>query len=87
MYTVDSARMLCYNNTRKGGATVAISEAKKKANAKWDSENMATIGVRLKKEQAEAFKDFCAKQGKTSNAVLREFILECIDETMERDGE
>lgn len=64
---------------------MAVSEAKKKANAKWDSENMATLGVRLKREQAEAFKEYCVKQGKTSNAVLREFVLDCIGETMARD--
>ena len=57
---------------------MAISEAKKKANAKWDSENMATIGVRLKKEQAESFKAYCAERGKTANAALREYVLDCI---------
>ena len=41
-----------------------VSESKKKANAKWDSENMATV----------------ACIGKTSNAVIRDYVLECIDE-------
>lgn len=59
---------------------MALSEAKKKANAKWDSENMATIGCKLKKEQAEAFKQYCAAIGQTSNAVLRAFVLDCIGE-------
>lgn len=57
-----------------------VSDAKKKANARWDSENMATIGCKIKKDQAEKFKDYCRWQGKTSNAVLRDYVLECIGE-------
>lgn len=57
---------------------MAVSEAKKKANAKWDSENMATIACKLKKSQAAAFKEYCESQGKTTNSVIRDFVLECI---------
>lgn len=57
-----------------------ISEAKKKANAKWDSENMSTLACKIKKIQAVKFKKFCEAQGKTSNTVLREYVLECIGE-------
>ncbi len=60
-----------------------ISDAKKKANAKWDSENMTTIGCKIKKGHAEKFKVYCESQGKTSNAVLREFVLTCINENNE----
>lgn len=60
-----------------------VSDAKKKANAKWDSENMTTIGCKIKKGQAENFKVYCESQGKTSNAVLREFVLTCINESNE----
>lgn len=56
-----------------------VSEKKKASNAKWDSANMATIGCRIKKTQAEAFKAYCKSQGKTSNTVLKDFVLECLD--------
>ena len=59
---------------------MALTESRKKANAKWDAENMATLGCRVKREQAEKFKAYCADKGKTSNAVLREYVLDCIDE-------
>ena len=59
---------------------MALPESRKKANAKWDVENMATLGCRVKREQAEKFKAYCADKGKTSNAVLREYVLDCIDE-------
>jgi hypothetical protein len=59
---------------------MAVSEKKKVSNARWDSVNMLTLGCRVKKEQAEAFKAYCAIQGRTSNAVLRDYVLGCIGE-------
>lgn len=56
------------------------SEAQKKAAAKYHKENIASLACRVKKEQADKFKAYCESQGKTSNAVLREYVLECIAE-------
>lgn len=39
---------------------------------------MTTLSCKLRKEQAEAFKKYCTELGKTSNAVLREYVLQCI---------
>lgn len=64
---------------------MAISDAKKKSNAKWDKENMATLGCKVKKAQAERFKQYAAENGTTSNTLLKEYVLSCIDETMQRD--
>lgn len=44
---------------------------------------MAVVGCKVKKEQAEKFKSYCAEMGKTSNAVLRDYVLDCIDERQE----
>ena len=51
------------------------SDAQRKAAAKYQKENIASLACRVKKEQAEKFKAYCAEQGKTSNAVLREYVL------------
>lgn len=59
---------------------MAVSDAKKRANAKWDSENMATLACKVKKDHADKFKAYCSEIGKTSNAVLRECVLSCIGE-------
>lgn len=59
---------------------MAVSEAKKKANAKWDSENMATLACKVKRTQAAAFKSYCAERGLTSNTALKDYVLGCIGE-------
>ena len=64
---------------------MAVAESRKKANAKWDAENMATLGCRVKKTQADKFKAYCSEIGKTSNAVLRDYVLDCIGEKNEKE--
>lgn len=59
---------------------MAPSEAQKRASAKYQKENIASLACRVKKDQAEKFKDYCKQQGKTSNAVLRDYVLVCIGE-------
>ena len=56
------------------------TEAQKRASAKYQRENISSLACRVKKEQAEKFKEYCIGQGKTSNAVLRDYVLECIGE-------
>ncbi len=57
---------------------MSISEKKKASNAKWDSVNMATVGCRLRREQAEAFREYCKVQGMTSNTAFKNYVLECL---------
>ena len=59
---------------------MAPTEAQKRASAKYQEKNIASLACRVKKEQAERFKAYCAAQGKTSNAVLREYVMKCIGE-------
>lgn len=65
---------------------MAPSEAQKRASAKYQKENIASLACRVKKDQAEAFKAYCADQGKTANNVLKEYVLDCIGEN-EKTGE
>lgn len=57
---------------------MSLPESRKKANAKWDKENMITLGCKVKREDAEAFKTYCAEQGKTANTELKEHVMKCI---------
>lgn len=59
---------------------MAPSESQRRASLKWDKENMATVGCKIKRIQAEQFKQYCKEHGKTSNTMLREYILSCIGE-------
>lgn len=59
---------------------MAPSDAQKRASAKYQRENIASLACRVKKDQAERFKAYCAEIGKTSNAVLRDYVLDCIGE-------
>lgn len=56
------------------------SEAQKRASNKYNREHMATLGCKVTKEQAQAFKAHCEKENSTANKVLHDYVLECIDE-------
>lgn len=60
---------------------MAVSESQKKASIKWDKENMATLGCKVKREQAEKFKEKCKTNGTTANEVLKECVLAYIGES------
>lgn len=64
-----------------------VSESKRRANIKWDKENMATLGCRVKRDEADAFKEYAKRNGKTANTVLKEFVLDCINEDSPKTGE
>lgn len=51
-----------------------ISEAQKRAAAKWNKENLRTLGCSVGKDTAKAFKAKCHAQGLTVNAVLVQFV-------------
>ena len=46
---------------------------------------MAVVGCKVKKEQADRFKAYCSEIGKTSNAVLRDYVLACIGEKQDTE--
>lgn len=67
---------------------MAPSEAQKRAADKYNREHMTTLGCKVKKEEAAAFKEYAAEQGKTANNVLKEYVIDCITkrDTEEPDG-
>lgn len=69
---------ICYNISKKGGAKMSVRESQKKARDKWNKKNMATLGCSLRKEHAK-------QQGTTANALLKEYILETIQEDKEKE--
>ena len=59
-----------------------MTEAQKKANKKWDSQNMTVIGCKVTKEKAQAFKDACMILGVVPNRVLMGLIDHTIAEAL-----
>ncbi len=57
---------------------MAVSEAHKRGNRKWDKENMKIVACKLRKEQAERFKQYAEDNGTTVNALIKNFVLEKI---------
>lgn len=56
---------------------MAISEAKRKANQRWDAANMETLSCKVKREQAKQFRAYCEIKGETVNAALQGFVSVC----------
>lgn len=54
--------------------------SKRQANNRWDKQNMITLGCKVMRKDAEAFKAYASSQGKTANTVLKEYVLKCIAE-------
>lgn len=60
------------------GDFMAVSEAQKRASDKYNKEHMTTLGCKVRKDEAILFKEYSAEQNKTANAVLKDYVLECI---------
>jgi len=58
-----------------------ISEARKRANAKYNAKAYDRIEIKVKKGKKDVIKDFAASKGKSIN----EFVNEAVDEKMERE--
>jgi predicted DNA-binding protein len=56
-----------------------VRDCQKRARDKWNKEHMATIACRLKREQADEFKRIAEGQGKTTSQMLREFVIELLE--------
>ena len=61
---------------------MATSEARKRANEKWQTEKVDDLRVRVPKGQREIIHDHAAKQGESING----FINRAIREAIERDN-
>lgn len=59
-----------------------ISEARKRANKKWNTENLTSFTVKLNKEKTEKFRAAAAAAGTTPTTIIKQAI-----ETFIRDNE
>ena len=64
-----------------------LSDAKKKANAKWDKANMMILGCKVRKDFAAQFREACRAVGTTPNAVLKQATEQFLKERPMPKGE
>lgn len=53
-----------------------VSEKQKGYARKWDKDNMRTLGTRVRTEDAEDFKAWCAMRGVSCTSEIKRLILE-----------
>ena len=64
-----------------------LSDAKKKANAKWDKAHMMILGCKVRKDFAAQFREACTAAGTTPNAVLKQAAEQFLKEHSVSEGE
>lgn len=62
---------------------MAPTEARKRANQKWQAEKVDDLRIRVPKGHREIIREHAAAQGETINS----FVFRAITETMERDNQ
>lgn len=60
------------------GFTMAISEARKRANAKWDRENTKMASCKLNLAQYAQFQRYAEQHGKTVSGMVKQLVMDCI---------
>ena len=68
--TLLNCNSLCYNSFQKVVIIMPITDAKRRANAKWDKDNMTVLGCKVRKDKADKFKAMCKNAGTTPNAIF-----------------
>ena len=61
-----------------------VSEKQKASSRKWDKMNMRSVSCRLRTEEAELFKQFCAANDTTPGGYLKKVVQQCIAEYKEQ---
>lgn len=59
---------------------MALTDSKRRANNKYIAEHMTVLGCKIRKDDAEKFKNACAEAGTTPNAIFRRAIDEFMRE-------
>lgn len=59
---------------------MAVSERQKQLAQAWDRENMRTLSCRVRTDEAEVFKQYCAAHDTTPGNLLKKYVGKCIYE-------
>lgn len=56
-----------------------LTDARKRATAKWNKENLITLSCKVKKDLAVEFRGYCKEQNTTANAVLQAYVKKVVE--------
>lgn len=65
-----------------GGDDVAISDARKRANTKWDKANTKIASCKMRTDEYNKFKKYAEDHGKTISGMLLDYVRSCIKDTV-----
>lgn len=57
-----------------------VSDAKKRANAKWSKVHMKNLACTVTNDEHAAFKKYAEDHGKTISGMLLEYVRKCISD-------
>ena len=55
-----------------------LRESQKRANAKWNKENLKTISTKVSKPFADAFLALCQEKNESVHSVIKSFVMDCL---------
>ena len=64
-----------------------VTRAKRANNNKWDATNMTVLGCKVKRDEADAFREACRLAGTSPNAVFKAAIDEFMREHQQKTAE
>lgn len=64
---------------------MAMTDAQKRANAKWNKANTKNIACTVNLEEHAAFKAYAEQHGKTISGMLLEYVRKCISEAEQNE--
>lgn len=63
---------------------MAVSDAQKRATAKWDKTNRKNVSCMISTAEHTAFKAYAEARGKTISGLLLDYVRSCIAEDIEQ---
>ncbi|MBQ5316570.1 MAG: hypothetical protein J6I96_03345 [Oscillospiraceae bacterium] len=66
--------------SRKAVSEEHKKEVHKRNNVKWDRANMRSLSCRVRTEQSDLFKQYCAEHGTTPGRLLKDYVLDILEE-------
>ena len=64
-----------------------VTRAKRANNNKWDAVNMTVLGCKVKRDEADAFREACRMAGTSPNAIFKAAIDEFMRKNQQKTGE